>query len=134
MDINNFNINFDDYKNNHQNLLIKILLQLRMDVKLYHWNTKNYSRHKISDDLLNSIDDKSDKIIEVMLGKYNIRPNINDKIIIRSINDLMFINLLKTNIIMLENNINHIKFISFKSLIDELLVDIYKTLYLLSFE
>ena len=134
MDIQEFNINFDDYKNNHQNLLIKILLQFRMDIKMYHWNTKFYSKHKISDELLNSIDIISDKMIEVMLGKYNMRPNLNDIIKIRNINDENIIGLLKINVFMLKKILYYIKFLSFKIIVDELLIEINKILYLLSFE
>lgn len=130
---NDVSINFDDYNGNYQNLLIKILLQFRMDIKIYHWQTKQFSKHKISDELLSSIDDISDKIIEVVLGNYNIRPNINDTLLIRNIDDNYIIDLLQLNTKLLEKMLNYIKFVSFKSLIDELLVEIKKTLYLMSF-
>ena len=130
---NRTSINFDNYNNNYQNLLIKILLQFRMDVKMYHWQTKYFSKHKISDELLSSIDDISDKIIEVMLGKLNIRPNIDDTIFISNMKDETFIDILNNNVVLLEKILNYIKFVSFKSLIDELLVEINKVLYLMSF-
>ena len=122
--------------NNHDkiNYLIKVLMQLRLDTKLYHWQTTLFNKHKISDELLSDIDEISDKIVEVSLGKYNIRPIISDEIIMRNISDDFFINIIKENISILEKNIlNDIKYISFKSLIDELLVLLNKTLYLLSF-
>jgi len=130
---NDLGINFDDYSGDYQNLLIKILLQFRMDIKMFHWQTNCYSKHKISDDLLTSVDNISDKIIEVVLGKFNMRPDINDKILIRNIDDKFFIELLNYNVKSLEHILIYIKFISFKSLIDELLVEINKTLYLMSF-
>jgi len=130
---NDVSINFDDYNGNYQNLLIKILLQFRMDIKIYHWQTKQFSKHKISDELLSSIDDIIDKIIEVVLGNYNIRPNINDTILIRNIDENYIIDILQLNTKLLEKMLNYIKFVSFKSLIDELLVEIKKTLYLMSF-
>ena len=130
---NGTSINFDNYNGNYQNLLIKILLQFRMDVKMYHWQTKYFSKHKISDELLSSIDDISDKIIEVMLGKFNMRPNIDDTIFISNMKDETFIDILNKNVILLEKILNYIKFVSFKSLIDELLVEINKVLYLMSF-
>jgi len=40
---------------------VKLLLQFRTDIKLYHWQTKSFAHHKISDELLGSIDDLSDK-------------------------------------------------------------------------
>ena len=130
---NDTSINFDNYNGNYQNLLIKILLQFRMDVKMYHWQTKYFSKHKISDELLSSIDDISDKIIEVMLGKFNMRPDIDDTIFISNMKDETFIDILNKNVILLEKILNYIKFVSFKSLIDELLVEINKVLYLMSF-
>ena len=130
---NGMSINFDDYDGNYQNLLIKILLQFRMDIKMYHWQTKYFSKHKISDELLSSIDDISDKIIEVMLGKFNMRPDLNDSILIRNIDDNIIIDILYKNVNLLEKILNYIKFVSFKSLIDELLVEINKILYLMSF-
>lgn len=127
-------INFDNYLCNYQNLLVLILLQFRNDVKMYHWQTKLFNRHKISDELLDSIDKLSDKIIETLFGRLNTRPFLkDDKIVIRNIDDNLFVSILKYNRDILEKILDKISFISFKSLIDELLVEINKTLYLTSF-
>lgn len=50
------------------NNLVNILLNLRTIIKIYHWNTKIYKDHIISNNLLNDIDNLTDKLTEVMLG------------------------------------------------------------------
>jgi len=52
--------------------LIYRLLQSLMIVKLYHWNTKVYSVHKVTDELYDALNDKMDSFIEVLLGKHTI--------------------------------------------------------------
>lgn len=43
---------------------------MRNQIKLYHWQTHSYARHKATDDVVNSLDENIDKFVEVYLGKY----------------------------------------------------------------
>ena len=55
--------------------LISFFFSLSNTVKLYHWSTSLYSRHKSSDDLFNTITDLTDKFMEIYQGKYG---KVND--------------------------------------------------------
>jgi hypothetical protein len=50
--------------------VVQFYLTLRNAVKLYHWNTLSYPRHKASDKLVASIDKITDSFVEVYIGRY----------------------------------------------------------------
>lgn len=54
------------------------LLHLRNQIKVYHWQTKSFARHKATDDLTAALDLAIDRFIEVYMGKYN-RVVLSDK-------------------------------------------------------
>ena len=47
-------------------------------MKIYHWQTMSFARHKASDDLTASLDANIDKFTEVFMGKYG-RPRFTVK-------------------------------------------------------
>jgi hypothetical protein len=51
--------------------IIKIFFHMNLNIKLYHWQTKLYSRHRASDELHSKILELIDTFIEVYIGKYN---------------------------------------------------------------
>lgn len=59
--------------------IIKAFFHMTLSVKLYHWQTKSYPRHKASDDLFNELLALIDTFVEVYIGKYK-RPSFNEKI------------------------------------------------------
>jgi hypothetical protein len=54
---------------------IHFFFTLRDQIKLYHWQTSSYARHKATDDLIKNLDEHIDLFVEVYMGKYG-RPNI----------------------------------------------------------
>ena len=54
---------------------IHFFFTLRDQLKVYHWQTSSYARHKATDDLIKSLDENIDLFVEVYMGKYG-RPNI----------------------------------------------------------
>lgn len=50
--------------------LLLNLLTLKNQMKLYHWQTKSYPRHRASDKFLEKTDDMIDKLIESYQGLY----------------------------------------------------------------
>ena len=134
--------------------LISFFFSLSNTVKLYHWSTNLYSRHKSSDDLFGIITSLTDKFMETYQGKYGkiSRSNIDD-IDIKSkiISDDNFVMYLRNVAQFLEdiaieapsgsktqfsNRKN--KFLSSKdtdllNIRDELLGEINKSIYLLTF-
>lgn len=57
---------------------VQFFLQMRNQIKLYHWQTYSYSRHKATDDVVNSLDEHIDLYVEVYMGKYG-RMKMNTK-------------------------------------------------------
>jgi hypothetical protein len=51
-------------------LIICKFLDYLNQIKLYHWNTMEYSRHKASDELYSNLQDTIDKFVECYIGRY----------------------------------------------------------------
>jgi len=49
---------------------VQFFLQMRNQIKLYHWQTYSYSRHKATDNVVESLDKHIDLYVEVYMGKY----------------------------------------------------------------
>ena len=56
--------------------ILHVLLILRNQVKLYHWQTFSFGRHKATDDLVTSLDTNIDKFTEAYMGRYG-RPKFS---------------------------------------------------------
>ena len=56
-----------------------ILLSFRDQLKIYHWQTTSYSRHKASDKLVDIMTSQIDKFMETLQGSRNLRMIIPDK-------------------------------------------------------
>ena len=54
---------------------IHFFFTLRSQIKLYHWQTYQFARHKATDDLITALDDLMDNYVEVYMGKYG-RPKM----------------------------------------------------------
>jgi hypothetical protein len=50
-----------------------IFLSFRDQLKIYHFQTLSYSRHKASDKLVNSINDQLDRFMETLQGSRDTR-------------------------------------------------------------
>jgi hypothetical protein len=57
---------------------VNFFFQMREQIKLYHWQTKMYSRHKATDSVIDSLDENIDKYVEVYMGKYG-RPKMTSR-------------------------------------------------------
>jgi hypothetical protein len=49
---------------------VHFFLQLRDQIKLYHWQTRVYSRHIATDKILETLEKSIDSYVEVYFGKY----------------------------------------------------------------
>jgi DNA-binding ferritin-like protein len=58
--------------------ILQAMLLLRNQIKIYHWQTFSFARHKATDDLVDSLDTNIDKFTEVYMGKYG-RPKFTAK-------------------------------------------------------
>ena len=59
--------------------IVTHLLTIRNQIKLYHWQTKQFSRHKATDDLTASLDTNIDAFVESYMGRYG-RPKVSGSI------------------------------------------------------
>jgi len=57
--------------------VIKPMLNFRNQIKLYHWKTYSYARHKTTDKFLELFDEKVDRFVETMMGSRDL--NVKDK-------------------------------------------------------
>ena len=63
-------MNREHNTNNTGILFIQKLLELQIQMKIHHWQTTNYARHKASDHFMDDMDKLIDRFIECFQGKY----------------------------------------------------------------
>jgi hypothetical protein len=125
----------DEEDNNDLNRIVKILLQFRNDIKIYHWQTKSFAYHKISDELLESIDNLTDTFVEASSGKLNIRPIVfNSVIMLRDVNKNLFLEELQKVSDILRQPFIIFNNTEIANIRDEILAVIDKCKYLMSFD
>lgn len=59
--------------------IVTHLLTIRNQVKLYHWQTGSFARHKATDDLTAALDTNIDAFVESYMGRYG-RPKVSGSI------------------------------------------------------
>lgn len=114
--------------------IIQVFFHMLLNIKLYHWETVMFSRHKASDDLHGSLSDLIDKFIEVYMGRYN-RPKFKSSfdINVRQLNDSNVVKVLQEYIKFLKDDLPLNLKESDTDLLnirDEILGEFNKTLYL----
>jgi hypothetical protein len=135
---NNSKGNFSNFQ---KEITVKFLETLIL-LKLYHWKTYTYPAHVAIDGLYTSLNDNMDKFIEVLLGKSGERTNLMNKksIALMDMNSLdnfkaklysfksylISLNQNKTMKMMFNGDLFNIR--------DEILGDVNKLLYLLTFK
>ena len=119
-----------------------VFLEMLMMVKLFHWKTHSYATHKATDGLYDDLNEHIDKCIEVLLGKTGSRIDLMSKKTI-SLIDLNSQESLKSKIMSLKSylvGLDNNKALSTMSnsdlfnIRDEILADLNKFLYLLTFK
>jgi len=58
--------------------IVNLMMTLRDQIKLYHWQTMNYPRHIATNDLVTKLDTNIDQFVEVYIGKYG-RPKLGGR-------------------------------------------------------
>jgi hypothetical protein len=77
-----------------------VLMTLRDQIKVYHWQTITYSRHIATNDLVTKLDANIDQFVEVYIGRYG-RPVFSgktSKIPLKNSNDAGAVDILKNAI------------------------------------
>ncbi len=129
---------FLDNKYNKQNMgcehIIKIFFHMSNTIKLYHWQTTSFARHKATCDLFNALQPLIDDFIEVYMGRYN-RPDFSGgfKMTIRELSDESAATIIQEYIDYLKNELpNYVKEndTDLLNIRDEMLSNLNKVLYL----
>lgn len=115
--------------------LIIIMMTLRDQIKVYHWETLSFPRHKATDELVTNLDANIDKFVEVYIGKYG-RPKFSatSSIKLRNFHDKEATALLKQYTKWLSTSLprtlNKTVDTDLLNIRDEILADLNQTLYL----
>jgi hypothetical protein len=123
-------------KQNLDDILIRRFFKFQHELKLFHWRTQSYAKHKASDKLFSKIIELIDDFIETYMGKFKkrIEFNSNQGILIKTFTDKNINNLLESFAQFLTNldkklPKNSSDLINIR---DEMLSNVNKTLYLFS--
>lgn len=119
--------------------IIEMFFHMQLNIKLYHWQTTSYARHKATDSLLGDLSELIDQFIEVYIGRYK-RPDFKGGFTIPveelsddNITDLIknYINAMKTRIPKYLKKESDTDLLNIR---DEILSLLNKTLYLFTLE
>lgn len=86
---------------------VQFFFTMREQIKLYHWQTKVYSRHKATDSVIDSLDESIDKYVEVYMGKYG-RMKMNSgtsSVSVKNLSESSVINFIKKCIVYLNSEL-----------------------------
>jgi DNA-binding ferritin-like protein len=113
------------------NETVKFFFTLQLNIKVYHWNTTSYARHKASDEFGGKLASLIDRFVEVFIGRYKVKPFLsNIKIDSDFLSDDGSIKLLNKSRDYLEHLSGLIKDTDLLTIRDELLSEVNQTLYL----
>lgn len=86
---------------------VQFFFTMREQIKLYHWQTKSYSRHKATDAVIDALDASIDKYVEVYMGKYGRMKMIsgNNTIHVSNLSETSIIKFIKKYITYLNTNL-----------------------------
>ena len=118
--------------------ILTMFLSVQTHIKIYHFQTKSYARHKTVDQFYNDLTDLLDKFMEVLQGAWNVRVKMNDSIKLININDKHVIYMLSGFRTWLKTTLPKLLDLVSSStdllnIRDEILEKVNQTLYLLTF-
>jgi len=118
---------------------INFFFSMREQIKLYHWQTYQFARHKATDDVLEALDGSIDSYVEIYMGKYG-RPKVTtstNTVKIQNMADKTAAKFIKTCIAYLQGPLVKRLKSTDTDLInvrDEMLAELNKLLYLYTLE
>lgn len=108
------------------------LIEMQGNIKLYHWLTYSYNKHKASEKLYEKLSDKIDKFVEAYIGIYGrpiIAPNVISVFAMKDEEMIDYLTKAKAYI-MKELPINYERDSDLSSILDDIVSAINKALYL----
>lgn len=73
------------------NEIVRVFFKFQHELKLYHWQTFSYARHKASDKLFAKLVELIDEFVETYMGCQNQRVQLHRPLVIRSFTDATII-------------------------------------------
>jgi DNA-binding ferritin-like protein len=110
---------------------IPFFMELLHTVKMFHWNTKSYARHKATDELHTALQSLVDKYVEISLAKSRTSLPKSMKLEIMTLSDPAMVNKLDEASLYIEQKIKP-KEDELKNIRDEILATIKSCMYLFS--
>jgi hypothetical protein len=117
------------------------LLSTAAQLKVYHWQTPSFARHKASDALVTSLTDKMDKLVEVLQGAVGgrlllPRAGLTIKVInMRDDEAMEYLEDVRQNVLLSRNMFQLCQMYSdVANIRDELLAEIHQAQYLFTFQ
>ena len=119
--------------------LIDFFFKSQLTLKMYHWQTSSYARHKSSDSLVDSIIGITDKFMEIYQGKYGKLDNYENKSVqIIAVDEYSVVAFLRDMVAFLSSlekkGIVKSSDTDLLNIRDDLVGQINQTMYLFSFE
>ena len=121
----------------NEKFLFEYFLGLLGQIKVFHWATMNYSKHKALDDLHSSLSNNIDELMEVYIGKFDKQPlELFDISMNANSNTNKIIDYLNENreIIRGIRNKHFKNYSEIQNILDSILSSISKTIYLCKLE
>jgi DNA-binding ferritin-like protein len=125
-----------------QKQITVVFLEMLIMVKLFHWKTHSYATHKATDELYDELNGHIDNFIEVLLGKTGSRIDLMSNKTIKLMDSnsqeqlKSKIAMFKSYLVGLDNNkaLSSMSNSDLFNIRDEILSDLNKFLYLLTFK
>jgi Family of unknown function (DUF5856) len=119
-------------------MLVPVFFQILNTLRLYHWQTRSYARHKAADELHSNLEGLMDKFMESFMGKYG-RPSFpNDnsfKLEIDEHTDESIVVFLEKIIMYVSTEIPEITVdTDLLNIRDEMLTELHKAMYLFTLQ
>lgn len=112
--------------------IVEVFLGILNAVKLYHWNTFSFAKHKATDELYSRLNEHIDKFVEVMMGKKGRIPEYSKKITATSSDFKRQVHNYREFLIHLGDLLDDERDTDLLNIRDEILADVNQFLYLLT--
>ena len=115
--------------------IVHFLLELRNQLKIYHWQTYSYPQHKATDDVIQSLDEHIDLFVEVWMGKYGRfkLTKMTGEVLLKNMSERSILKFIHESILYLQGPLTKVlkgTDTDLANIRDEMIADLNKLLYL----
>ena len=116
--------------------ILAVLLFVKNNMQMYHWQTQSYARHKASDEFLDTLSSNIDLFMETLQGIRGERVKLSYELTVGNQTDKSIVKLLndyKNWLVKKLPKLIQTKNTDLLNIRDDMLKDVNKTLYLFTF-